>query len=343
MRAALLRAPNDLVLADIHDPAPEPGGLVVRVRAATICGTDIRILTGRKTAGVRFPSVLGHEFSGVVAESRSERFVRGDPVCVNPAIACGACEACQRGRENLCMRLTAMGYELDGAFAELVSVPARAVAAGNVLPLPEGLSFAEAALAEPLACVINGQEKVSLGRGDGVVVLGAGPIGLLHVALARHSGARRIVVSEPNPARRRAALDLGADAVIDPGAEDVSAAVRARCGGSGADVIIAAIGVPHLAQDAVRLARPGGRVSLFAGFTRGETAALDVNAIHYGELIVTGAFGLMRRQFGQALDLLASGRIGAAPLLSHRFPLDGAADALRLAASGAALKVAIEG
>ena len=280
MKAARLHAPNDLRLDRVPDPTPEPGDLIVRVHAATVCGTDVRIVTGRKTAGIRYPAILGHEFAGTVVASRTPLFAAGDPVCVDPAIACGTCACCQRGLENLCLNLVAMGYELDGAFAEYIRVPAAGVASGNVVPMPADLSFAEAALAEPLACVINGQDKVGLCRGDVVAVLGAGPIGLLHVALARLSGARRILVSEPNPTRRQAALAAGADIAVDPAVDDVEAAVRALSDGLGADVAIAAIGVTALAALALRLVRPRGRISLFAGFARGETASLDVNLLH---------------------------------------------------------------
>lgn len=342
MKAALLRAPNDVLFGDIADPTPERGDLVLKVRAATICGTDIRIVSGRKTMGVRYPSVLGHEFSGEIVDAGgSSRFKVGDAVCVDPAIACGHCAYCRRGLENVCENLTAIGYEVDGAFAEYIRIPGRALETGNVFPMPDGVSFEEAALAEPLACVINGQEKVGVERGDVVAILGSGPIGLLHVKVARLSGARRIIVSEPNPARREAALRAGADVVVDPVNEDLKAIVRGESGGIGADVVFVAIGVPSLANDALGLARLRGRVSLFAGFNKGEMAPLDVNAIHYNELIVTGSFGLTRLQFEKSLNLIASGQLDTKPFLTHRFALPAIGEALETAARGDAIKVAI--
>lgn len=326
----------------VADPALAPGDMLLKVRAATVCGTDIRILRGKKTAGIRYPSILGHEFAGEVVETGGHAgFHEGQAVCVCPQFACGHCDYCIRGAENLCRNLTAMGYEIDGAFAEYVKIPARGVLAGNVFTMPEGLSFETAALAEPLSCVMNGQELVGVKMGDVVVILGAGPIGILHVKLARFSGARAIIVSEPNELRRQAALREGADMVVDPGAEDLFARVREATGGLGADVAICAIGVPSLANDAIRLVRCRGRVSLFAGFSKGVQAELDVNAIHYNELMVTGSFGLTRLQFERSLQLIASGHLNLDSLLTHRFGLADIEQALQVAEQGSAIKVAI--
>ena len=342
MKAGLLRAPNELVLEDVPDPRGEPGDMIVKVRAATVCGTDIRIFRGRKTAGVRYPSVIGHEFAGEVVEAPSgSGFWRGQRVCVDPAIACGRCTYCKIGAENICENLTAIGYEVDGAFAEYVRIPARALATGNVHHIPDHLAFEEAALAEPFACVINGQEKVAVGVGDAVVILGAGPIGLLHVKLARLSGARIVIVSEPSAGRREAAQAAGADLTVDPTMEDLPAVVRDATKGVGADVAIVAIGVPALANQALGLVRRRGRVSLFAGFSVGDSAPLDINLIHYSELVLTGSFGLSRSHFERALDLITTGRIDVKPFVTHRFALPAIAEALATAEKGAAIKVAI--
>lgn len=344
MKAAVLKAIDQVSYGSVAMPALQAGDMLLRMRAATVCGTDIRILRGKKTAGIRYPSIIGHEFAGEVVETGGHtQFHTGQAVGVCPAFACGHCERCQQGAENLCRNLVAMGYEIDGAFAEYIRIPARGVAAGNVFALPAGLSFEKAALAEPLACVINGQEQARVALGDAVVILGAGPIGLLHVKLARLAGARLIIVSQTSASRRDAALAAGADAVIDPRAENVVERVRQLTSGEGANVAICAIGKPELANDAIASVRPRGRVNLFAGFSKGVTANLDVNAIHYNELVVTGAFGLARRQFAQALQMIASGQIEVQSLLTHHFPLPDAAQALAAAEQGTALKVVISG
>ena len=344
MKAGVLKGVNEIDFTTVPDPQLERGDLLLKVKAATVCGTDIRILRGRKTAGVRYPSILGHEFAGEVADTGGHaQFKPGQAVGVCPQFPCGHCAYCIRGAENLCRDLTALGYEIDGAFAEYVRIPAHGVASGNVFAMPAGLSFEKAALAEPLACVMNGQERVGVKMGDIVLVLGAGPIGILHVMLARLSGARRIIVSEPNALRREAALKAGAEMAIDPLQEDLAGRVRAGSDGLGADVAIAAIGVPALAGDAIRLVRPRGRVSLFAGFAPGTLAELDVNAIHYNEVAVTGAFGLTRLLFERALNMIASGRLDLEPLLTHRFGLPDIQSALSAAEQGAAIKVVIVG
>lgn len=342
MKAAILTEPNRISLSSVSEPLLEKGDVLLRVRSATICGTDIRIFRGLKTAGVRYPSVLGHEFAGEVVETggHSELSV-GDRVGVCPAISCGHCYRCKHGMENLCSEGANVGYEIDGAFAELIRIPAAAVRAGNIRHLAPHMTFDEAAVVEPLACVVNGQNKVGVSSADSVVIVGAGPIGQLHVRLARLRGAKHIIVSDPNVGRHAAALAGGADVVIDPTVEDVIERVRQETDGRGADVVICAIGVPALARQVTELAAHGGRISLFAGFSKGILGEMDVNAIHYNELTVTGAFGLARRDFDLAFDMVASGRFDVRSLVTHRFPLDEVVNAFAVAQSGEAIKVAV--
>ncbi|MGR9145737.1 zinc-dependent dehydrogenase (plasmid) [Rhizobium leguminosarum] len=342
MKAGLLKAPNDLSFETVADPALKGGDILIKVKAATVCGTDIRIFRGRKTTGVRYPSILGHEFAGEIVDNGGHQvFSCGDAVAVCPAISCGYCDHCKRGYENICQNLTAIGYEIDGAFAEYIRIPAQAVHSRNVFKLPSGLSWEKAALVEPLSCVLNGQEKIEISVGDTVVILGAGPIGLLHAKLARHSGAYKIIVSEPSVQRRETALVAGADVVVDPTTEDLRAIVRDQTGGLGADKVIVAIGVPRLANDALSIVRHRGKVSLFAGFSNAEVATMDVNLIHYNEIIVTGSFGLNRVQFEKSLNMIASGQIEVDSMLTHRFGLSDISEALATAEKGEAVKVAV--
>jgi L-iditol 2-dehydrogenase len=342
MKAGILRRVNELAYADIADPNLQAGDLLIKVKAATVCGTDIRILRGTKTAGIRYPSILGHEFAGVVADAGGQaQFKVGQAVTVCPQFACGECRYCKSDAENLCSNLLAMGYGIDGGFAEYVRVPASAVRLGHVFAMPQHLRFAEAALAEPLACVMNGQERVGVNAGDSVLILGAGPIGLLHVKVAKLAGAGKIIVSAHNAARREAALQAGADVVIDPKTQDLVAGVKSETNGAGVDVAIVAIGVPALANDALKLVRHRGRVSLFAGFPKDVEATLDINAIHYNEITVTGAFGLSRRLFERALHLIGTGQIEVKSLLTHEFELAEIISAFDAAEQGIALKAAV--
>ncbi len=343
MKAAVLRAPKVLEVGDIATPEAGPGELVLAIRAATVCGTDLRILTGKKTKGVRFPSIIGHEFAGVVVEKGAgvTGFETGDRVCMDPVIPCRACAYCKAGLENVCLNRQAMGYEFDGAFAQYIRIPAIALQSGNVFKMPEGMSFEAAALSEPLACVINGQKNAQVGVGDSVVILGAGPIGLMHAALARVAGARQIIVSEPNAARRQAALDRGVHHACDPTSENLVEFVKKKTDGLGADVVILAIGVPALANEALSVVRKGGRVNLFAGFSQGDMASIDVNLIHYNEITVTGASALTRQGYELALNMLSTGQIDATSLITHRFDVADSLAAFDAAGSGSALKVAI--
>ena len=343
MKAAVLRAPQVLEVGDIETPEAGPGELILSVRAATVCGTDLRILSGKKTKGVRFPSIIGHEFAGVVVQTGSgvTAFKNGDRVCMDPVIPCRACSYCKAGLENVCLNRQAMGYEFDGGFAEFVRIPALALTSGNVFKMPNGMSFEAAALSEPLACCINGQKNAQVGLGDSVLIMGAGPIGLMHAALAKAAGARQVIISEPNASRRQAALERGVNHACDPMKESLLDFVKQRTDGLGADVVILAIGVPALANEALSIVRKGGRVNLFAGFSQGDMSSIDVNLIHYNEITVTGASALTRQGYELALHMLSSGQIDATSLITHRYAVADSMAAFEAASNGSALKVAI--
>ena len=319
-------------LESAPDPVLQQGDMLLRMQTAAICGTDIRIYRGRKTRGVRLPSTLGHEFTGEIVDSGGHAQWRaGGRVAVCPALPCGTCRQCQAGFENICPQLTAYGYELDGGFAELIRVPKTFVEAGHVFRLGPDVALEAAALAEPLACVINGQDNLDLTGGETVAVLGTGPIGLLHVMLARQRGAAKVIAVQRSAHRRAAALEAGADIALPP--EDAE--------GLEVDAAIVAVGSVELANLAQRITRPRGRINLFAGFPAGETTAFDLNALHYAEHSVTGAFGLTRMQFAEALDLITSGNLPVEKLISHRLPLDNVMGAFALAEQGSALKVVV--
>ncbi|RFT10178.1 threonine dehydrogenase [Providencia rettgeri] len=343
MKAAVLYAPNELRVADVKYPQVGKGDVVIKVKAAAICGTDGRIISGKKTKGVRYPSVIGHEFSGEIVEvgENVTDLNVGDAIAIDPVVPCRSCVYCRIGKENVCLNRQAIGYEFDGAFAEYVRIPEVALSSGNVFKIPKGMSFEAAALAEPLACCINGQKNVGIELGDTVVIIGAGPIGLMHVQLARFSGATNIVVSELNEQRQQAALNCGATRVVNSQQENLLDVVKGLTEGVGADVVIIAIGIPGLVNPALELARKGGRVNLFAGFSKDDMAQIDVNIIHYNELILTGASALSREGYQQALTLISSGLIDIEKLVTHRFALDEINEAMATAQKGDAIKIII--
>lgn len=344
MRAVVLHAPNDLRFEDISTPVAGPGEVVVRTRAAAICGTDLRIVDGSKTRGVRYPSVLGHELAGEVAEVGSgvTGLVVGERVAVTPIVYCRNCYYCNHGMENLCINNRALGYDYDGGFAEYTLVPAAAVAAGNVFPLPDGVSFVEGSLAEPLACCLNGMEKSRVSIGQTVLVVGAGPIGLMHVQLAKAAGAREVLVSEPQAHRREYAHGMGATRVVDPQETNLAQVVADLTAGLGVDAAIIAIGSPEAVDQSLGLVRKGGTLNLFAGFPGRGDVVLSANAIHYGEINVVGTSSSSRSHYGQALGLIESGAVNLRALATSLHPLAETMDAIALVRRGDGLRAIVD-
>ncbi|SJM48234.1 Alcohol dehydrogenase GroES-like [Actinomycetales bacterium JB111] len=341
MRAVVLRGKGDVVLTDVPTPSAGPGQIVLRVAANTVCGTDVRLVRGEKDA--REGVVLGHEASGWVHEIGEgvTGFEVGDLVAVLPTISCGSCYFCQRDLEHHCETAHLFGYVDDGGLAEYQLIPAEAVARGNLIKAPSDVDPAHLALAEPVACVLNGVREYGVELGDTVVILGAGPIGLLHLKLALLRGAKNVIVTNRGAERREVALRMGATHAVDPTTEDLGALVRSLTEGRGADVAVVTIGVPELFDEASKLVRTGGRVSAFAGFPKGGTAVIDPNDIHYGQLTVTGGSNCRRSDYAEAVSLLASGAIDGSEFVTHRFPLEQALDAIDLTADRGGIKVAV--
>lgn len=346
MNALVYHGPEDLRLERRELPEPGHGEVLVRVEACGICGTDLRIVHGKHRAyadgACRVP---GHEIVGTIAAVGPGAPGRdGDRVFVAPNIGCGRCRQCREGRVNLCVRPRALGITRDGGFADHVLVPADAVAQGNLLAAPRSLDAAALSLVEPLACVVHGQRPLGIGSEDVVLIMGAGPIGLMHLAAARVREPAQVIVSEPAEDRRAQASAWGADLVVDPASEDL-AAIVAECteDGRGADVIVTAAPAGVAQSQAVELAAPAGRINFFGGLPRdASVVSIDTNLIHYKELLVTGTTANAVEDCREALALVVDGAIDAPALVSARFDLDEAAAAFEAAASGRALKVVIE-
>jgi L-iditol 2-dehydrogenase len=343
MIAAIFRGPGELDVAEIETPSAGPGEVLVKVGANTVCGTDVRILRGEKTRGIAQPVVLGHEISGRVAEvGRAVRgYEVGAPVVMAPAIACLHCFYCRRDLENLCLNKRIVGNIEDGGLAEYVRIPADAVAAGNLSLAHKDLPPEQLALAEPLACCINGLENYRVELDDVVLVMGAGPIGLFHLQLALLAGARTVIVSNRSEARRDFATELGAQVTVDPTSEDLAEVVAEHTDGLGVDAAVICVGRPQLVNDALRVTRKGGRVNVFAGLAGEGWAEVEANLIHYNELVLSGASDSRRRDYDTALRLIESGRIAAERMITHRFPLKEAEKAIETSAGGEGIKVAV--
>jgi L-iditol 2-dehydrogenase len=338
-------APGDVRIEQAPEPSPGPGAVKLRVRACSTCGTDLKIhLHGHHR--IDPPRVLGHEIAGEIAELGDgvEGWAVGDRVQVIAAIPCGRCAECRAGHPTVCPNQDSMGYQYDGGFARYTIVPAKVLAVDGLHRIPDGVSFAEASVAEPLACALNGQELARVGEGDDVVVVGSGPVGCLHVRLARARGAARVFLVEVNAERlERAAALVRPDFAIDAGDGPVAERILELTDGRGADVVITAAASAAAQQEAVTYAARRGRVSLFGGLPHtAPTTTVDANLVHYRELTLVGANGSSPAQNAAALELIASAAVPVADLITHRLPLDGVFEGLEAIARGRTVKVTIE-
>lgn len=345
MKVVRFHAPGKVAIEDAPVPAPGPGDVLLRVGACSTCGTDVKISRFGHHHIVP-PRVMGHEIAGEIAGLGEgvEGWDIGERVQVIAAIPCGQCELCKAGRPTVCPNQESMGYHYDGGFASHVVVPAKVLAVGGLNRIPAGLGFAEASVAEPLACVLNGQELAQVGVGDDVLVIGAGPIGCLHVRLARARGASRVYLADLSRSRLDLAAGLVApDASVCAGETDLVEAVGELTGGRGVDVAIVAAASGAAQEQALLTAARGGRISLFGGLPKDNPViALDANLVHYRELTVVGANGSSPSHNAEALRLIASGDVPVADLITHRLPLDRAVEAFDIVAGGNAIKVTVE-
>lgn len=338
MKAVMYLGPGELRYQEVETPLPGPGEVLIRNRAALTCGTDVKTFR-RGHHLMKPPMLFGHEFSGQVAQLGKgvTAFTEGMRVVAANSAPCNCCFYCQRGKHNLCESILFNW----GAFAEYVRVPARIVET-NLYEIPSDLSYDEAALLEPLACVVLGNEAAGISPGDTVVIAGGGgPIGLMHLQLARHNGARHAVVTDLRDSRLRLAEQLGATHAINPARDDPIRFVRELTNGRGADVVIETAGVPEVWQMSVQLARKGGTVVMFGGCPGGSQVAIDTDRVHYGELTIKGVFHHTPRTVARALQLLSNRVVEAGPLVSGRVPLQDTQAALEKMMSGEAIKMAI--
>ena len=346
MLAAVYHGPNDLRVENVPVPNIGKGELLVKVLSASICGTDLRIYHGNhrmyKSGTVRIP---GHEVVGTIEKVGEEvkNYATGQRVFCAPNTGCGHCLQCVTGNNNLCANYDAIGITSDGGFAEYVRIPANSVQQGNVIPISESVDPAMAALIEPFACVLRGQNALHIKPGEVVLILGAGPIGVMHTKLARARGAGRVIVSEPIPERATQAGRMGADRVVDPISEDLKSVLNAESLGHGADAIIVAA-PSHAAQvSALDLAAIRGRINFFGGLPKDRpTINFNSNLVHYKELIITGTTACSTADCWQATQIINSGLVDLSDVVSQRFPLRDAAIAFAAAEDRKSLKIVLE-
>ena len=345
MKVARFYAPGDVRLEDAPEPVAGPKEVKIRVRACSTCGTDLKIFRNGHP-NMTPPAVMGHEIAGEVVEVGSEvsGWAAGDRVQVIAAVPCGECRQCLRGRMSICENQTSVGFQYPGGFAEYLIVPHEVLKVNGLNRIPDGIGFDEASVTEPLACVINGQRLAGVGEGDVVVVIGAGPIGCLHVRLARGNGARKVFLADLSLDRLKLSADrVNPDAIIDASAQDVVEEVLRLTDGEGADVVItaAAAGAPQ--EQALRMVARGGRISFFGGLPKDKpTITVDSNLVHYRELMIVGANGSSPEDNREALRMIASGTVPVKDLITHHIPLDRVLEGFDIVASGSAIKVTVE-
>jgi L-iditol 2-dehydrogenase len=339
MKAAMLYGVKDLKVENIDKPTVGLGEVLVRVKAATTCGTDLKIFQRGYVEGViELPTVFGHEWAGEVVEVSEELSwpKKGMRVRAGNSAPCLRCRMCQRGDYNLCEDM----MWLWGAYAEYIKIPSRMVAI-NMQEIPSHLTFEEAAITEPLACVLHGAEKANVKLGDTVAIIGAGPIGLLHLLVAKKIGTEKVIVSDLVEERLQVAQKLGAE-IVNASQYDPTEKIKEFTEGYGADVVIEAIGLPATWEQALKMVRKGGTVLEFGGCPPGTEIKVRTELLHYGQVTVLGTFHATPLHFRKALNLLASRTIDVRPLITQKMKLEKIKDAFEtLITSKKDIKIAI--
>ena len=332
MTAAVLKGKENVTIEQVPIPTLFPGDLLVKVRAALTCGTDIKVFRrGYHAKMIVPPALFGHELAGDVVEGPTDWI--GKRVVAANSAPCGICRQCQRNKPNLCEDLLFN----NGAYAEYIRIPAR-IAQKNTHEIPDAIDYRDAALTEPLACVLKGLEDTGVAGGDTVTIIGLGPIGMMFVILAKLKGARVIAVGRREEQITQAKR-LGAD---DGVMNNAIEAVLALTEGQGSDIVIEAVGKPETWDASVRMLRRGGTVNFFGGPPSGTTVALDTNLLHYSELTCKASFHHTPDHIRRAFEIICQGHITAGDFVNREATLTAVPDVLaELAIQNGALKTVI--
>ncbi len=344
MKAARMYGKEDLRVETV--PVPEVGDndVLLRVKSAAICGTDIRMYkNGVDHINADNPRILGHEIAGSIEEVGSgvEGYKPGANVIVAPNMGCGICDFCVSGNTQLCPDYQALGISIDGGFAEFVLIPEKAVKQGNMTSVPEGTSLEIAAIAEPFSCVYNAFERCNIQPGETVLVFGAGPIGVLHGKVAKLAGASSVMLYDINQERLDAAAKLDRNfTIIPPGA--LKEKVERITKGRGVDVAITAAPSPQAQTDAMEIAAMNGRVMFFGGLPKDKSQVpLDTNIVHYKQIWITGTTRSNITQFRKTLQLISDGLVDVDGIVSSTFSIDDIHTAFSHVMAGKGMKTVI--
>lgn len=344
MLAAKLYGPNDVRVVECPIPAIHPDEILLKTGAAAICGTDLRMAAnGYKGVDQEHPLTLGHEISGTIQEvgGAVRGYLPGMRVAIAPNIGCGICDACTAGETHLCADYKAFGINMDGGFAEYIRIPREAIAQGNIMVLEDAVALDVAAVFEPMACVMNGQQRTGIRLNDTVLVIGAGPIGIMHALLAKATGAANILVRDLSPARMEQCVQIlpGAAAIYG---DDLQASIRKMTNGRGVDVCITACPSPTAQAESLHLMAMNGRILFFGGLPAGkDEVPIHSNLIHYKQLAIHGSTRASVSQYRAVAKMAACGNLDLGRLISRKFNLCDFQAALDYAASATGLKTII--
>jgi len=343
MKAAVFEGIGNVSVKSVPDPQVEPGGVILKVEACTICGTDIRIFrNGHKK--VSFPWILGHEVCGTVVEAgKGANVAIGERVAVMPGAHCGNCVYCVNGRRHQCALKKSIGYQLPGGFAEYIALPPEFVTHKMLVAVPEGVASKHAAIMEPIGVALHAHDRIDTRLNDSVVILGAGPIGAIHYEIARLRGAMKIIVADIKDERLEIMRKHYPSAIlVNSRKVDLENFVKEQTNGLGADAVIVSNSSPEAQVQSIRLAAPRGRVMFFGGLPEDRRIIeLDSNIIHYNDLAVYGLNGTTMKNNYQAMEILKMGLFNMDAIVSHEYPLDDIQKALELVEKGETMRVAI--
>lgn len=340
MKAAVMYGPNDIRIEEVAKPTCPEGGLILKVMAVGLCGSDIRNLTTDSRKGA-YPFIYGHEIVGVVDEvdPAVTEYKVGDRLFLFPGTYCMKCDACISGHSENCTN--ANGLAGTGGFAQYVAVSAKKIELGGIYHIPEHVKFETASLGEPLTSVYACMENCSVGYPDTVVIIGAGPIGCFMSQLAKIRGAQKVIMIDINSKRLEMSNQFGVDATINSAEVDPIAAVKEMTNGKGADKVISANPSNEAQSQSIFMAKAGGLVVFFGGVAKGSLTELDTNHIHYQNIWIKGHFGASYAQSRNAFELAVSDNFPANRFITHRLPLESIHEGIALTRSGEAIKVVL--
>ena len=346
MRAAVLEDIGKIVVKEVEKPRCTIDSILLKVEASAICGTDIRVVRSGSKLIKKLPQIIGHEIAGTAVEvgSAIKDVRKGDRLAIVPSNPCGECKICKRGLPpDLCPNHRPIGFVYPGGFAEYTLIPPSAVRVKAYVKIPDGIDFSEAAIAEPLGCVIHGQDMLDVHPGDTVVVIGAGPIGCMHLEVARSRGAKKRILMGRSEHRLKLARELQlADVYVNNTTEDPIQRVLEETDGDGTDVVITATPSGETHALALEIAGIRGRINLFGGLPKNNPyVRFNSNEVHYKELTVLGSAGTGRAEMRVALDLMAQGKITPRRFITHELPLDEILKGMEIVRKGKGLKVII--